>query len=385
MPRRQILSPVVFPLLCGGLLIHAVVPLARIVTTYRALDLGLGAQFIGLLSAVFALLPVFLAVAIGRFNDRGAVARATVAGGLSVLLGCAMLWLLPPSLPILLVSTAILGVGQTLCLSSMQMIASTSSSRMHRDAILGNYMVAMALGQAIGPLFVGLPMDGSWVLVIPVVGAACLLVAAFTLLRVVPLRKRNGNGNTIPLRQIALTRGLPWIVLTGSVCVTAQDLLLAFMPVLGEERGIAPAAIGLLLSLRAVASMISRLIFSRAVRWVGRLRLMLASAVFGGAGLLLLALPLPLWAIALSLVVAGFGLGVALTSSIGMTLEIAPPAARGTALSLRLTANRISQFAVPLLAGFIVAPMGAAGIFGLTGVALMGAIIVRPRGLPGST
>jgi hypothetical protein len=44
-------------------LIHAVVPLARIVTTYRALDLGLGVQFIGLLSAVFALLPVFLAVA----------------------------------------------------------------------------------------------------------------------------------------------------------------------------------------------------------------------------------------------------------------------------------------------------------------------------------
>ena len=120
---------------------------------------------------------------------------------------------------------------------------------MHRDAILGNYMVAMALGQAIGPLFVGLPMEGSWVLVIPVVGAVCLLVAAVALLRVVPLRKRNGNGNAIPLRQIALTRGLPWIVLTGSVCVTAQDLLLAFMPVLGEERGIAPAAIGLLLSL----------------------------------------------------------------------------------------------------------------------------------------
>ena len=65
MPRRQILSPVVLPLLFGGLLIHAVVPLARIVTTYRALDLGMGAQFIGLLSAVFALLPVFLAVAMG--------------------------------------------------------------------------------------------------------------------------------------------------------------------------------------------------------------------------------------------------------------------------------------------------------------------------------
>ena len=359
------------------------VPLARIVTTYRALDLGLGVQFIGLLSAVFALLPVLFTVAIGRFNDRGAVARATVIGGLSLLLSSAMLWLLPPSLPMLLVSTAILGIGQTLCLSSMQLIASTSSSRMHRDAILANYMVAMALGQAIGPMFVGLPMDGAWILVIPVVGSGLLLVAALGLLRVVPRPRRYGDGNRIPLRQIAATRGLPWIVLTGSICVTAQDLLLAFMPVLGEERGIAPVVIGMLLSIRAIASMVSRLTFSRAVHAIGRLRLMLASAVIGGAGLLLVALPLPIWALALALVVAGFGLGIALTSSIAMTLEIAPPAAGGTALSLRLTANRISQFAVPLLAGFIVAPMGAAGIFGLTGAALIGATVVRPRGLSG--
>ena len=60
-------------------------------------------------------------------------------------------------------------------------------------------------------------------------------------------------------------RGREWIVLTGSICVTAQDLLLAFMPVLGEERGIAPATVGFLLSLRAIASMMSRLAFSSAV------------------------------------------------------------------------------------------------------------------------
>ena len=65
MPRRQVLVPVIIPLLVGGLLIQSVVPLARIVTTYRALDLGLGVQFIGLLSAVFALLPVFFTVQSG--------------------------------------------------------------------------------------------------------------------------------------------------------------------------------------------------------------------------------------------------------------------------------------------------------------------------------
>lgn len=99
--------------------------------------------------------------------------------------------------------------------------------------------------------------------------------------------------------------------------------------------------------------------------------------------MVLLAVPMPVWVLGMSLVVAGFGLGIALTSSIGMTLEIAPPAARGTALSLRLTANRMSQFAIPLLAGLVVAPLGAAGIFGLTGAVLIGTTIARPRGLPG--
>lgn len=384
MSKRQILRPVVLPLLVGGLLVQAVVPLARIVTTYRALDLGLGVEYIGLLSAVFSLLPVFLTVAIGRFNDRGRVAMATVSGAIGILIGCLVLWLMPASLPTLIVGTAILGTGQTFCLSSLQLIASTSSSRAHRDSMLGNYMVAMALGQAIGPLFVGLPTGSDWVLVIPVLGSLLLLIFAVLLLRVTPSRHGSKASSNIPLKQIAATRGLAWIVLMGSICVTAQDLLLAFMPVLGVEHGISPAVIGVLLSARAVASMASRIVFSQAVRLLGRMRLMLVSASIGGAGLLILALPLPVWAMAIALAAAGFGLGIGLTSSIALTLEIAPPAARGTALSLRLTANRIAQFSVPLLAGLIVAPFGAAGIFGLTGAALLGVAAARPSGLPGS-
>jgi MFS family permease len=384
LPKRQIIAPVVLPLLVGGLLIQAIVPLARIVTTYRAIDLGLGASVIGLLSAVFALLPVFLTTAVGRYNDSGASAKAMTSGALGVFVGCAALWLLPPSLPAFLVGTAILGVGQTLSLSSMQMMVSTSSSRAHRDSLLGNYMVAMALGQALGPLFLWMPRDSVWLLVIPVIGAAVLVAVASVLLKVAPVRRGRGTLDRIPLGQIAATRGLPWIVVMGSICVTAQDLLLAFMPVLGEQRGIAPAMIGLLLSARAIASMLSRLAFGMAVRHFGRMPLMLGSAILGGAGLLALAAPLPVWTVALALVAAGLGLGVALTSSIALTLVIAPPAARGTALSMRLTANRIAQFSVPLLAGLIVAPLGAGGIFALIGAALRGTAVRRPRGLLGS-
>ncbi len=378
-PRRQILTPVILPLLFAGLLTQAIVPLLRVSITYEALGQGMGAQVIGLLSAVFSLLPVFFMVSIGRFNDRGMAAHATIIGAFCVLAGCLMLWLLPATLTSLLLTTAVLGMGQTLSVSSLQLIASISSSRAHRDSILGNYMVAMSLGQAIGPLFVGLT---AWIYPICTLAALMTLSAAFVLLRVVPRRRVDSTIDRIPLAHIAQTRGLPWIILTGAICVTALDLLLAFMPLLGEARGLTPATVGLMLSLRAIASMLSRLIFGQAVRRLGRMRLMLGSVMLAAAGLLVMAVPLPVGILGAALFAAGFGLGIALTSTIALTMQIAPKAARGTALSLRLTANRMAQFAMPLLAGLVVAPLGAGGIFALTGVALLVAPLARPRGLP---
>lgn len=109
---------------------------------------------------------------------------------------------------------------------------------------------------------------------------------------------------------------------------------------------------------------------------------MLGSVAIAGVALLTMVLPLPVWGMGVALFAAGFGLGIALTSTIALTVEIAPRAVRGTALSLRLTANRIAQFALPLLAGLVVAPMGAGGIFALTGGALLVATLSRPRSLP---
>ncbi|ODT67039.1 MAG: hypothetical protein ABS75_26040 [Pelagibacterium sp. SCN 63-23] len=381
MARKLIKTRVVLPLLVASLLVQAVVPLARVLTSYQALDLGLGPEIVGVLSATFAILPVLLTILVGRFNDGGSVARMSLAGAICTLLACLVLWLPVPSLPTLLLGTAILGIGQIMLLSSLQVITSLSSTRQHRDTVLGNYMVAMSLGQAVGPLFFGLPRDGWLLPAIPVIGSTLLIVATLVLLRVVHVRENAHTQTKVPLREIAATPGLLWIVLTGSICVAALDLLLAFLPVLGEERGIAPATIGLLLSIRAAAAMIPRLVFGQAVRRFGRMPLMLASSGMGGIGLLMICLPLPVWAMAVTLALIGTGLGIALASSVGLTMDIAPIRARGTALSMRLTVHRLAQFFLPLAAGLIVAPLGVAGIFGVTGVTLLAALFARPRAL----
>lgn len=375
--RRQILFPVVLPIIAAGLLVQSTIPLARILTTYAALDLGFGPQVVGMLSAAFAILPIFLTVMLGRANDRGGAATSATAGAVAVLAGCVALWMVPPSLTSLLIATTTLGIGQTLVLASMQLMISRSSSRMHRDAMLGNYMVAISLGQAVGPLFIG--SDAGFV--VPVVGAVLLLLAVLTLQLVRPSKRTRPGAVEIPLSQIAAIRGLPWLIVVGSICVASQDLILAFLPVLGTERGISPATIGVLLSIRAVAAMLSRIVFSRMVRRHGRMSVTVFSSAAGGIGLLALGFGLPVWALAAGLAMTGFGVGMALISTVALTLVIAPPAARGTALSLRLTANRIAQFTIPLVTGLVIAPLGAAGVLAAAGAALTCAAVSAPRGI----
>lgn len=383
MPRRQILSPVILPLLLSGFLVQSLVPAVRIITSYRALDAGYGVQTIGLISAAFSILPVFLTVTIGRFNDSGGAGKAITAGALVGLLACVIFWLGPEGLSTLIAANALLGIGQTMVLAGLQVVTSRASSLAHRDTVLGNYMVAISMGQAVGPLAIGLTQDKAVLLFMPVAASVLLLAAAVVLQRRMPRWHGAKDGIALPLSEIAAIRGLWWIVCLGSICVAAQDLLLAFLPVLGIERGYSPTVIGVLLSIRAAAAMASRLLFGRAVRRYGRMRLTLMTAGLGGVSLLMLVLPLPVWAIALAMAATGFGLGITLTSSVALTMSIAPPRARGTALSMRMTVIRIAQFTIPLAAGLAVTALGAGGTFALSGTAILGALAALPRNLRG--
>lgn len=381
MPRKQIIAPAIQPLLLCAFLVQALVPMLRILTSYRAMEAGQSAEVIGAISAVFALLPVFLTVMIGRLNDTGALDRVIIVGAAGALGACLLFWWNPASLAVLFGANALLGLAQTAVLSGLQVVTARVSTLAHRDAVLGNYMVALSLGQAVGPLAVGFGHANPLLPLLPAAAALAMLAAALVLGRHLPRPPASRHRAAIPLRDIAATRGLWWIILLGSLCVAAQDLLLAFFPIFGVERGLTPVAVGILLSLRAMAAMAARALYGRAVRRLGQMRLALASAGIGGAALAAMLLPLPTAAVVPLMLAAGLGLGLALTCSVALTLAIAPPRARGTALSMRMTVLRLAQFAIPLCAGFAVAPLGAAGTFALSGSAILGTVLARPRGI----
>ncbi len=62
------------------------------------------------------------------------------------------------------------------------------------------------------------------------------------------------------------------------------------------------------------------------------------------------------------LTMLGFAMGIASTLTISGVVHLAPAQACGTALTLRMTGNRVGQIVFPALAGLLAAATGVAGI-----------------------
>ena len=174
----------------------------------------------------------------------------------------------------------------------------------------------------------------------------------------------------VPLRDLLFAPGLTTIIVVSVVTVVAQDLIVVYLPLLGSDRGLTVDAVGTLLAIRAVASMLSRLIYARLHVAFGRIPLTLISTFVGAGAYTLLAVPLPLPLLYAAIATAGFALSISITASIAGVLAIATGGAIGTANSLRTMASRIGQSIIPIVASLVAAAVGTGSIFVLIGISL---------------
>ena len=237
-------------------------------------------------------------------------------------------------------------------------------------------MVAASIGQGLGPFIVGW-LGGAAAL--PPTGALFeigLLIAAVSVVIAVLIRPAAGKaehhhgGDFVPIRRLLALRGFAAIMVSSVVTITALDLLVIYLPALGAERQIDSNHIGLMLTVRSVASLVSRAFYARLIFAIGRRPLTLTSMLGSAAGFLLLALPLSLPIMYAVLIGLGVAMGIASTLTLSGVMYLAPPEVCGTALTLRMTGNRIGQIVFPALAGLLAAATGVAGILLALGVGL---------------
>ncbi len=362
-------------LLATAFLEQVVISIMRVTISYRALELGLSAVWLGVITAVFAILPIVFAVQVGRFIDRGNDARTTWIGT-GLLVAACVGFALSPSLAMLLTFTSILGIGHMLVTITLQVLCTRHGGAGAVDRMLGNYMVANAVGQGVGPYIVGWAGGSASIpptefLFMLGTAGACVAFACSLMLRSGPGRKQHAQAKTpVPVGEILRLPGLLVVMFVSVTTVAAQDLIVVYLPLLGTERGLPVDAVGMLLAVRAVASMLSRFLYSRLNDLMGRRRLMIVSVFASAVSYAALAAPLPLPAMHVTMAVAGFSLGISITVTIASLLVLATEHAVGTANSLRILGNRIGQFVIPFLAGLIAAATGVGGIFLIIGISL---------------
>ena len=354
---------------------QAVITVVRVTTTYRALELDLSVVWIGVITAAYAVLPIGIGIPMGRFIDRGYDAVTTWIGGFLLVVSCAC-FVLFPNLIGLLVATSIMGTAHLLFVVSQQIQCTrcgTGPGAMERA--IGNYMVANAVGQGVGPYIVGLAGGSASVPPTDFLFGLCLagavLTAALALLTQSSGEPKIPPGRAkVPLRELLFIPGLNAILLVSCITVVAQDLIVVYLPLFGADHGLSVDAVGTLLAIRAIASMLSRLLYARLQFAFGRVPLTIVSSIISAFSYAAVALPLPRAALYIAVAVAGFSLSVAMTASIAGVLAIATGGAIGTANSLRTMVNRVAQFFIPILAGAIATAIGTGSIFVLLGIGL---------------
>lgn len=371
-------------LLVHSALIQAVTFLVRPAATYRALELDVPGYALGLLAASYAVFPLLLAVPTGALVDRLGERRLMAIGSAVVLGASAFLLVAGQSIATLVIGTAVLGAGQLACVVGQQAVVANNTAATRLDSAFGYLTFAASLGQALGPLAIAV-VGGAAVrpdTQVIFLLAVCMALVLFLTTFVVEGRVSSGSkgtaatGNSGGSLALLKTPGVARALATSATVLAVVDLTMVYLPALGTERGLTAATVGAMLTVRAVFSMLSRLLLGRVSRAMGRMRLLVVSLVLSTVALAAAAVPMPVWLLFVVMAVLGLGLGIGQPLTMSWLSSRAPAGQRGRALALRLAGNRVGQVVLPGAIGTVAAGLGAGGVFVVSAVVVGGTLVL---------
>ena len=344
----------------------------RPMITYRALENGATSFQIGIIAAVYALVPLFIAVPMGRWVGRFGEVPLLVIGCVTFIalsLSFAML----NNIVAIAATTALAGIAHLSNVAASQSMVASRSANELQDRNFGYFSFATSSGHTFGPILGGVIAGSSGVL--PRSSSAAFIFAAIlALFALVPFvvwrglhQKRSDDdrarAGSIRAREVLSRPGIKPAVWTSLAVAATNDVLVVILPLLGTERGISPVVIGLILSLRSAAAMISRFSLGRLTEKFGSARVMNWS--IGVSALILIGTIFADNAelLGATMIIIGFALGIGQPLTMSIVSRKSPVEERAMAISIRLFGNRLGQFLVPLGSGALAGAFGGASAF----------------------
>jgi MFS family permease len=165
------------------------------------------------------------------------------------------------------------------------------------------------------------------------------------------------------LRRVLAVPSMPQAMLASITVLSSVNILIAYLPAYGEATGLSVEMVGLLLAIRAGASMASRILMVPMRRLLGRRNLLVACMLLPAVGLVVMVVIGTVAALFACMVLIGFGLGLGQPLTLSWVAGRAPVDLRGTAVAARLGGNRIGQFLLPAGVGVVAGFVGLGAVF----------------------
>lgn len=343
---------------------------ARMTASLYALANKTSTFTVGVILALFSLIPMLIAVSAGRWLDAVGPWRPTLIGFVLMLSGM----LLTASFPYatadvapLMVSAALIGTGCTLIMLSVQQIVGERADPLKRPAAFAWLALGASVSGFLGPVVSGALIDAFGhratfgIFAVEVLGAFGLLWHNRAL-----LPPRTGSAHTPePRHPIELLRLAPLrrVMIATALVSMAWDLQMFVVPVHGTHVGLSASQIGLVLGSFSVATFVIRLAMPQLSRSFSEWQILIGTLFCACVAFVLFPFFHSFATLMAMAFILGLGLGAAQPNIMSLVHSRSPTGRVGEALGLRTTIINSSQVVLPLVFGAFGSVLGPGAMF----------------------
>lgn len=348
----------------------------RMVCQLDGLAEGAGPVEVGVMMALVALLPTFLAIAVGRYVDANGCRKPIAAAALLFSAAIAFPAALPASefgLWPLYAGCSLLGIANVFISVVIQRFVGFISSPENKSNHFTMYSLAFSAGLFVAPVTCGLAIDTfgffatfAYLFVFVALMAASLILFSRTWPEAWPQGKARARQTSLSLLRIAPVRNC---LVASTFNAMAWDLQNFMIPVYGTAVGLTATEIGTVMGAFSAGTFAVRVFMPAIAKVLTQWRTIAAAFAVTASAFFLF--PLfssfyPLTGVAFFL---GLGLGAGLPNLLAIADTSAPEGRLGEVLGLRTTFINIFHIVLPVTFGIAGTAFGAAVVFyGVAGV-----------------
>ena len=362
-------------IICTSLFMFGMAGSRPLITLYSS-ELGANNIQIGIIVALYSLLPLFLSIYIGKIVDKVGKRNPLI---LSVILGCISLLipLLFASLYGVYLSQIMAGLAQIIFAIIFQSYVGRFSKKKLRNYYVSIFSIGMAIGHFIGPLVSGFLADEfDYSYSLAILGCSLFIILPFVFYldmgHKVKTVKQNGEMMTAEQSERFIKNpDIRRALFISAIILLGKDIFVAYFPLLAVNKGFSNSTIGLIIALNAAAGILIRLVLPILMRNYKENAIIIFSIFSAGVFYLILPFLDSIWTLSILSFFLGLSLGIGQPLSISLTINSLPAERVGEGLGLRLTVNKLTQVMGPLLLGGVANVIGVASIFYLCGAIIV--------------